>query len=258
MNVRTEVAYGMFSDGCTALSWKTDDASFLAQNWDWQYEQAENLIRLNIHQSSKPTINMITEAGIIGKIGLNSASVGVCLNAIRAQGVDFTKLPCHLALRACLESSSRSEAMRTLHKAGVASACHILIADPTGGVGLECSYLDIIDLPMSNQNVVTHTNHFVEVHANVQESNSLPDSPFRLERINQLISSCKEDPGIEDIASLLKDEKNYPTAINRGPTDSSTIATLFSIVMDLERKNAHITLGRPTEGRAEIVLDPST
>ena len=31
LNVRTEIAYGMLSDGCTMLSWKTSDASFLAQ-----------------------------------------------------------------------------------------------------------------------------------------------------------------------------------------------------------------------------------
>ncbi|KAL9118451.1 MAG: hypothetical protein Q9187_005003 [Circinaria calcarea] len=258
MNVRTEIAYGMFSDGCTALSWKTDEASFLAQNWDWQQEQAPNLIRLKIQQQSKPTIDMVTEAGIIGKIGLNSAGVGVCLNAIRARGVDFTKLPCHLALRACLESSSRSEAVEALNKAGVASACHILVADPTGGVGLECSHLDIINILMSSQNVVTHTNHFVNVHANVQESHHLPDSPFRLQRIDQLIRSCKQDPDIDDVALLLQDEENYPTAINRGPTDDSTLTTLFTIVMNLEKKIAHITLGRPTEGGAKLNLDPST
>lgn len=34
LNVRTEIAYGMFNDGCTAFSWKTPDSSFLAQNWD--------------------------------------------------------------------------------------------------------------------------------------------------------------------------------------------------------------------------------
>lgn len=34
LNVRTEIAYGMFSDGCTALSWKDGEKSFLAQNWD--------------------------------------------------------------------------------------------------------------------------------------------------------------------------------------------------------------------------------
>lgn len=34
LNVRTEIAYGMFSDGCTAFSWKVGEASFIAQNWD--------------------------------------------------------------------------------------------------------------------------------------------------------------------------------------------------------------------------------
>ena len=34
LNVRTEIAYGMFSDGCTAFSWKTGEKSFIAQNWD--------------------------------------------------------------------------------------------------------------------------------------------------------------------------------------------------------------------------------
>jgi isopenicillin-N N-acyltransferase-like protein len=35
LNVRTEIAFGAFSDGCTALSWKRGEKSLLAQNWDW-------------------------------------------------------------------------------------------------------------------------------------------------------------------------------------------------------------------------------
>lgn len=34
LNVRTEIAYGMFNDGCTAIMWKVQRESFLAQNWD--------------------------------------------------------------------------------------------------------------------------------------------------------------------------------------------------------------------------------
>jgi isopenicillin-N N-acyltransferase-like protein len=34
LNVRTEINFGLFSDGCTALSWLHEDASVLAQNWD--------------------------------------------------------------------------------------------------------------------------------------------------------------------------------------------------------------------------------
>lgn len=35
LNVRTEIAFGAFNDGCTALSWKGEGKSILAQNWDW-------------------------------------------------------------------------------------------------------------------------------------------------------------------------------------------------------------------------------
>ena len=257
INVRTEIAYGLFSDGCTALAWKTASTSFLAQNWDWQQQQSENLIRLKILTSTtKPDIDMITEAGIIGKIGLNSVGVGTCLNAIRAHGVDFNKLPCHLALRACLESRSRDEAAQTLHRTGVASACHILVADGTGGVGLECTHGDIVDLPMQvkSPKVVTHTNHFLRPHSDVVEVNNLPDSPFRLQRINELVAGFEGEPGVEDVRGFLKDEENFPASINRGATGKSTVATLFSVAMDLGKRRAKITIGRPTEGGEEVVL----
>jgi isopenicillin-N N-acyltransferase like protein len=34
INVRTEIAYGMFDDGCTAFAWRDKDGGWLAQNWD--------------------------------------------------------------------------------------------------------------------------------------------------------------------------------------------------------------------------------
>lgn len=34
LNVRTEIAFGLFSDGCTSLYIKTEDKAFLGQNWD--------------------------------------------------------------------------------------------------------------------------------------------------------------------------------------------------------------------------------
>jgi isopenicillin-N N-acyltransferase-like protein len=40
LNVRTEIAFGAFNDGCTAISWKSGDKSILAQNWDWNLECA--------------------------------------------------------------------------------------------------------------------------------------------------------------------------------------------------------------------------
>ncbi|KAI1628203.1 isopenicillin-N N-acyltransferase [Exophiala viscosa] len=255
LNVRTEIAYGMLSDGCTAFTWKTSDQSFIGQNWDWRIEQTPNIISLAIQQPSKPTITMMTEGGIIGKIGLNSAGVGVTLNAISAPGVIYNKLPVHLALRTVLNSTSREEATSSLRKSGIAAAGHITIADAaTGAVGLECTALDIVEMPMDNKGTCTHSNHLVNQHK-VKENSILTDSPFRLDRVQELIKGI-EEPTIQNLSEMLKDEKNYPAAICRAVGEKSTIATLFSIIMDLKAGVAKVKIGRPNEDGEVFELRP--
>ncbi|KIW81154.1 hypothetical protein Z517_04177 [Fonsecaea pedrosoi CBS 271.37] len=259
LNVRTEIAFGMVSDGCTALAWKTSDASFLAQNWDWNFDQTPNIICLSIEQPGKPRIHMMSEGGIIGKIGMNSAGVGVTLNAIQAPGVSFDKLPCHLALRTALNSTSKDAAAAALRKAGVASACHITIADAaTGGVGFECTALDIVEMPMDTDGALrgscTHSNHLVKQHK-VAGNVLVADSPFRLDRIQELMKDIGK-PTMENLKEILKDEKNYPVAINRAVGEKNTSQTLFSIIMDLKQGFADVKMGRPTEDGESFQLRP--
>ncbi|EEH19624.1 hypothetical protein PABG_07821 [Paracoccidioides brasiliensis Pb03] len=266
LNVRTEIAYGMFNDGCTALSWKSTEGSFLAQNWDWEREQSLNLLAMNIRQTAstpqKPTIHMITEAGIIGKVGLNSYGVGVTLNAIKARGTNFSKLPTHIALRAVLDSSSRDEAVAKLERHGVAAACHIIIADQTGGVGLECSANDIVKLDMGDDDspgVITHSNHFIRPHVGTEGIMYLQDSPLRLKRVRELVAeklAAGVSPGVVVLEDVLKDEQGYPTAICREVTDKSSTATLFSIVMDLVGKTGFVKVGRPVKSEGVVELRP--
>lgn len=255
LNVRTEIGYGMLTDGCTAFAWKTATGSFLAQNWDWEGEQRDNIICAHITQHGKPTIHMMTEGGIIGKIGLNSAGVGVTLNAIRAKGITFDKLPCHLALRTALNSSSLQEAKMKLNKAGVAAACHIQVADVNGNVGFENTAFDQIELEMKD-GINTHSNHLTVAHSGVDDSLMLADSPFRLDRVRELLASVGPEPTMQKLGDVLKDDKNAPCAINRSPTEKSSIQTLFSIIMDLQQRYATVKMGKPTEGGEELELRP--
>lgn len=246
--MRTEIAFGLFSDGCTALAWRTDDASFLAQNWDWQEEQKQNLILLTIEQANKPTIKMVTEAGLIGKIGLNSAGVGVCLNAIRIKGMDPTRLPCHLGLRMVLDSTSRDEAVQRLEKDGIASACHMLIADEAGSIGLEWSSAEVQKCTMNSSNQVFHSNHYLLKHQKVgQDTNWLEDSSYRVSRIEELANKVQGQPTKDKLFEIFKDESNYPGAICRTQKGKSRSASLFNIIMDLKAKRADVTLGRPVD-----------
>ena len=202
---------------------------------------------------------MITEAGIIGKIGMNSKGVGCTLNAIKAKGVSFSKLPCHLALRAVMESESREEAIATLEKAGVASACHILVADLTGGTGLECSSEDIVKLEMNREGIVTHTNHYVLEHKStvIESHDWLVDTRFRLRRIGELLNGAKEEqPSSEIVERFLRDEMEGDGASICRSAKNDTLATLFSIVMDLVNKSARVVEGRPANPVSRLNLNP--
>lgn len=278
LNVRTEITFGLFtapahpshadppSDGCTALglydassssssSSSGRGRSFLAQNWDWQPAQEPNLVVCRLSQPGRPDIAMVTEAGIIGKIGFNAAGVGCCLNAIRARGVDATKLPVHFALRTVLEAWSREEAVATLKKFGVAGSGHILVADASGSTGLECTPVGIKEIAMDENGRLFHTNHFVLDHPDVEETPWLLDSPKRLARIKRLSESVNaEEVNTERIMEMLKDKDGWPSSINRTQDGKQGSQTLFTIIMDLSKRETLVKAGRPTEDGEEVRL----
>ncbi|CAK7223397.1 hypothetical protein SCUCBS95973_005164 [Sporothrix curviconia] len=248
LNVRTEISMGLMTDGCTSLAWKTPDKSYMAQNWDWEPAQEANLVVLHIKRdpsiTSLPSICQVTEAGIIGKIGINAAGVGVCLNAIRVRGVDFTRLPGHLALRAVLDSTTRAEALSILHEAGVAAAIHILVADKIGATSIEASVRDLVlrDTGIDGPRLA-HSNHFIYPHDERVPLMVIPDES--IQRVQRAVVLMDEEatklgsgPHPLTFESILEDESNGPFGINKAGTEAEPLRTLFSIVMDLDKKQA--------------------
>ncbi|KAF4945408.1 hypothetical protein FSARC_14434 [Fusarium sarcochroum] len=185
LNVRSEIVFGQFSDGCTSLFCRGEKYTFMGQNWDakWMEEQAPNLVNLTIVQESLPSIKMVTEAGIIGKIGLNSEGVAVCFNAIRAHGITKGQMPCHLGLRLALESASAEEAAASLEAIGMASSGHFLIGDAETAIGLEFTSKTFARVPVNESNFLVHSNHLLLDHPDVFEPRWLDDSPMRLETL---------------------------------------------------------------------------
>ncbi|OJD30067.1 isopenicillin n acyltransferase [Diplodia corticola] len=265
LNVRTEIAFGLFTDGCTMLAWHSPQTAIIAQNWDWRPEQRPNLIALSIAAnaaSSLPAIKMVTEAGIIGKIGINSAGVGCTLNAIRAVGMDPTRMPCHLALRCVLESPSRDQAVQALDRHGVASSCTISVADADSpAVCLEWSATDVQKLFAAEEGAaqprrIYHSNHYLVDHPAVKDTVYLPDSIPRVRRIRQLSEALPgADASVEEVRGLFKDEQGFPTSINRKAVAAKASESLFNIVCDLKARKAHVTEGRPTEAGESFTME---
>lgn len=152
LNVRSEIALAAAPqeavppDGCSAFSLLAKegarDVRWLAQNWDWKGSQLPNVVILRIQTPQGVNLTTVTEAGIVGKVGFNDCGVGVTLNALRAVGTDYEKLPIHILLRCILEAKSVSEALgvvRSCGNGGAGCAGHLLIADPGRAVGVEVS-----------------------------------------------------------------------------------------------------------------------
>lgn len=261
LNVRTEIAFGLLSenhrsDGCTTVSWASCGQHFLGQNWDWMEEQKQNLLLLTIVSDDTTTKKMVTEAGILGKIGLNSAGVGVCLNAIRARGYSDTRLPVHLALRVALDATSAAEAAKTLEETGVGGAAHILVADCQETISLEFTFEDCTRLIPDERGILLHTNHMLGRHGSIDESPE-EDSFARMERIQVLtdeVFSGHEKVSLHEFAGLFDDHDGFPQSICRSQQAPSEDATVFNIVMDLQLKVARVRLGRPCCVENEYIL----
>jgi len=207
------------------------------------------------------------QAGLVGKIGFNTAGVGTCLNAIRARPTISSKLPVHVALRLCLESTSVDAAVRTLEcLGGVASGQHILIADSKGALGMEVSPLGNTYLEEDELGIIAHTNHFIE-NRFVNEPPWLSGSPIRLDRLKKLVKGLVNE-GIEGEkitpeilrSRIFSDTYNAPQSIccHEDPKRHYTVrsSTLFNIIMNLEPNNlwAEVVWGQPGSGREGPVL----
>ncbi|RAL06674.1 putative acyl-CoA:6-aminopenicillanic-acid-acyltransferase [Aspergillus homomorphus CBS 101889] len=272
LNCRSEISFGKFSDGCTSLSLhRQGRGRILAQNWDFTTQVQKNLALVEIVQTDKPVIYMVTEAGLVGKIGFNSAGVGTCLNAIRAHPCLSSKLPIHIALRLCLESVSVEAAIQKLSSlGGVASSQHILIADSTVALGLELSPLGDDHIAEDEYGMITHTNHFL-LNRKVIEPPWLSGSPVRLARVRELAkeivdSGVLEEDNVDIVGTVLRgrifsDTCDGPQSIcwQEDPTQPSIVrtATLFNIVMRLEEGNlgAEVVFGKPGSGLESSVVE---
>ncbi|OSC96629.1 AAT-domain-containing protein [Trametes coccinea BRFM310] len=263
LNARSEIALGQWDDGCTSLAWRIRapecHKQILAQNWDWREGVGKNLAIASIAAPKKPKVWMVIEPGIVGKIGFNSASVGVCLNAIRARPISTSLLPIHLLLRIALECESVDSAIASIESlGGAASSQHILIADKDGARGLELSPRGAFYLKEDENGILAHTNHFLE-NKLVDEPPWLSGSPIRLERAKAICGELIRELGPDRLgeidakllrARVFSDTFNSPQAIccSPDPNRVARIQTLFNIVMTFEpgkSPTAEVVFGKP-------------
>ncbi|WP_052361695.1 C45 family peptidase [Geomicrobium sp. JCM 19038] len=267
LNARSEIALAgsgpSFSDGCTAMSVYpplTND-TIIAQNWDWKGEQEKSLLLLDIEAVNAPKITMVTEGGMIGKIGFNEAGVGICFNALITDKKS-DQLPIHLGLRAVLNSYSMSEAIAKIKQKQIAAAASFLIGYDNGedagmSVNVEVSPFGM-DYVSGEDGRLVHTNHVLsqKVLQDLSDMNELrfEDSMLRKKRAEQLMLGAlvnNERIDEDTFKSWLGDTYNAPNAINHFKNEAAPthrqMETVFSVVMNLSKRTMDLCVGKPSE-----------
>lgn len=275
LNARSEIAlagYGgtSFSDGCTAIAVTNPiiPETIIGQNWDWKPAQINSLLLLEIESDARPDITMVTEGGMIGKIGFNSAGVGVCFNALITDKKSH-EVPVHLGLRAVLNSHSLTEAISKIKGTQMASAASFLIGYDEGdgngmAVNAEVSPFGL-DYVGGDDGILVHTNHLLsdQVLINLKDMNEFrfEDSMLRKKRAEQLIHTTiarQESISEKTFEAWLSDEFNAPNSINhfenkRAP-EHRRMETVFSIIMNLSKRKTYLRVGKSIEDNEYVEI----
>ena len=257
LKVRNQFTDGM-DHACTALSLgpqaTTLGRPLVAQNWDNDPVLDEFTIALTRRPAGKPALLNITQAGLISYMGLNSAGIGVCVNTLPAPSRPVG-VPHYFTLRAVYEATCLEEAVEAVKRAHRAIPASMVMATPQGPANLEITIDDVRVLRDSE--ALTHTNHCL--HPELLEVNEqfpeLIQSHPRKRRIDTLMLDAHAPRSLEMVKSALADHDNFPRSICRHANDDSPhgfMATVFSIIIDTEGGQMHISRGHPCTQPYEV------
>ena len=238
INARSELVPFTVAE-CTSVS--APQTGLLGQTWDW-CEQLEELVTvLSITREDGHRLLTVTEPGIVGKIGLSSAGLGVCLNFLIAPR-SADGVPIHNLLREALESSSLQEARGRLRQAGTGRGGNIILAADAADQAVNFEYSgDTVDETAINGTFV-HTNHclFRRLSTGELEANSVA-------RYDRAVELCRARPimALQDMKDVLGDRQDAdnPICASYYPLYGFNVGTICTVIMDLVGRNMHFRMG---------------
>jgi isopenicillin-N N-acyltransferase-like protein len=258
LNVRTELMYPdkLATGECTAVAAMPEATKFgetlLGQNWDWKPHLRETTVLLEIEQQGRPKVVTLTEAGIVGKIGLNSAGLGACLNILKSP-VGRVGVPIHVLMRGVLNCDRFGDAISRITSMDRGSTNNCMIAHRDGmAMDFEMAP-QALDFLYPEKGVLVHTNHIVSDRLKALDASlgQFPDSLLRFGKARQKLADRAGRLSIEDFQEIFRDHFNYPDAICRHPDERDPeieqVQTVASLIMNLTRREVYISPGPPCE-----------
>jgi len=265
INVRTEIMYSAKARDAAALRMAEctsyalvpapgeSSPVIIGQNWDWLVHCFETVVVLESERLDGPNFVSVVEAGLLAKLGMNSAGLGLVTNALVTDAdLGDPGVPFHVLLRAILDCETVSEALATLQRSPRSSSANFLVAHEDG------SALDIEAAPGDYSRLFLvdptgpylHTNHFLSDRFDGRDVSlwAMPDSPVRFGRVR---AASKEDAPLDAqrMMTLMADHAGFPDSVcchpnpHHAPTEQG--ATVASVVMEPGTRTMWMADGQP-------------
>jgi isopenicillin-N N-acyltransferase like protein len=172
LNARTEILARCRPVGpgecSTSVYLPRDDAPRTIQTWDWYDHLGGVKLLWELTPTAGRTVRTFTECGVVGKIGVNDAGLGLHFNLLKhsADGQDVG-VPVHSVARRILdEASTIDDAIEIARSAKIsASTAMTVVTDHDGATdaaSLEVSPVGVAVLRPDDDGFVFHTNHFID------------------------------------------------------------------------------------------------
>ena len=273
LNARYEILYSAYSaigmaeaaGECTAFAAArtvtADGHLWIGQTWDWIPDVRGALLDM---EEDGLRILAFTEAGIAGgKIGMNSAGIGLVINGLLSNLDDWSRLgvPFHLRTSGILRSRTMSEAVAQATEGVHACSANFLIARGTGGrpggaeevIDLETSPGGWVSLTPSDGTLV-HANHFLEPERLAIWQPLREERTSTYQRCDRMVGLLAERTAAgpltaDDLEALLRDHEGRPDSICRHPNprlpEEERTETVFAVLMDLDALQMRYAGGTP-------------
>ena len=248
-------------DGCTGVMVQPHASAagqlIHAQNWDWKAECAKTCVVLKVRREHGPDVLTFTEAGALGRSGLNSVGIAITANYLECDRDGMhTGIPLALIRRKVLEQEHLALALRTVYTTRKSASNNMMLSHAEGiAIDFECAPDETFQVH-PEQGLMVHANHWLSpvALAKLRETGiqSTPDSLYRDLRVQMLLRPGLARPGplitVDAVKAALFDSFGAPWSVcrpERPNASSSLSATVAMIVM------------QPALGLMEVALLPA-
>ncbi|KAI4859977.1 hypothetical protein F4820DRAFT_131269 [Hypoxylon rubiginosum] len=252
---------------------------YTAQNWDISSHLYEDdlVILLEVHpdpSENAPIMFLITEAGQMGRSGMNSAGLGLTANSLNStadyfpeEGVKTPRLPVSLLRRMFLQEKSFPKALQAVYHAPRHVSNNLTLSTAEGfALCMEITPDEaFVITPSARDAHIVHSNHFLAPAVHARAAAGIADaypggsSWFRHLRFEKGVLPFLDGAvDVDVITRALSDHLGYPQSLCAHVDTSGgegipgypfkKSMTVACVVYDLTRKVVTVCKGPPCQG----------